>query len=62
MGWLLLGAIVGLLAFAAAYDAVARRRGTYRPPAAWQGAHERRKERGPLRRLRGAGPHQPPPQ
>ena len=46
MGWTLLAVVGGLLAFAAAYDAVTKRRGTYRPPESWHAARERRKVKG----------------
>ena len=58
MGWFLLAVVVGMVVFAAVYDAVAKRRGSYRPPEAWDAARERRKVRGrPFR----AGPKDPPP-
>jgi hypothetical protein len=46
MGWFLLAVVVGLVVFAAVYDAIAKRRGAYRPPEQWHAARERRKVRG----------------
>jgi hypothetical protein len=58
MGWFLLATVLGMLAFAAVYDAVTRRRGSYRPPEAWLAARERRKVHGRTFR---AGPKDRPP-
>jgi len=40
---LLAGIVVGLVAFAALYDLVARRRGRYRPARHWEAARRRRR-------------------
>ena len=60
MFWALLAVVVGLVAFAAAYDAVARRRGTYRPPEEWDAARARRRSQWKHRGLfRPAEPEDP---
>ncbi|HVF32813.1 MAG TPA: hypothetical protein VM933_07240 [Acidimicrobiales bacterium] len=62
MGWLLLALVVGVVVFAAVHDAWSRRRGSYRPPEAWEAARDRRRSKGRPFRLRGAEPKEPPPQ
>jgi hypothetical protein len=57
MFWALLAAVVGLVVFAAVHDALARRRGTYRPPEEWDAARARRRSQWKHRGVfRPAGP------